>query len=220
MNHDTIDFLDKMWLWPPHDKRLRQFMDEVHDLDAALKHVPERRTAVQAGGAMGVWAWYLSKHFATVWSFEASSDNYFYLSANTLDCANVLPVRCALGSECGWATMKRPPDESENVGAYYTELRDKGGMRVRPLDQVLSENSFVDFIQLDVEGRECDVLIGAENIILRDHPVIMLESKPLPQDEVIGSHPGDAIDFLEALGYVVVDKIHRDVIMKHEENTN
>ena len=215
MNHDTIDFLGRMWLWPPHDKHLRKVLPLVTDLDKAIERCSERRTAIQAGGACGVWPWYLSQHFASVWTFEAASDNYFYLNHNTMDRANIKPCMLALGADPGWAWMTRPSTEADNVGAYYTmQQKDReGGVRVATLDETIPPGSFVDLIQLDVEGSELQVLRGAARILTEDKPVVMLESKPLPQDEEMGNKPEEAILFLVNHGYEVVEQVHRDVIM-------
>jgi hypothetical protein len=43
------------------------------------------------------------------------------------------------------------------------------------LDNVIPENVKIDFIKIDVEGAEYDVLIGAKQTILKSKPTIIFE---------------------------------------------
>ena len=59
---------DKEWEWNDFDQKLLQVNDWTDDLDFALQLLPEGKgqTAIQAGGAMGLWPYEMSKHFENV----------------------------------------------------------------------------------------------------------------------------------------------------------
>jgi FkbM family methyltransferase len=58
----------------------------------------------------------------------------------------------------------------------------------------------VDFIKMDVDGHECGVLAGAEKMLARDRPTILMELSPYILEERGGSLDG-LLDQLEAVGY-------------------
>jgi FkbM family methyltransferase len=68
-----------------------------------------------------------------------------------------------------------------NLGATAFSLDDgaraaRESFRIETLDHLLGEARRVDFIKLDVEGMELDVLAGAQAVISRWRPKILLES--------------------------------------------
>ncbi|MEO7650421.1 MAG: FkbM family methyltransferase, partial [Bryobacteraceae bacterium] len=58
---------------------------------------------------------------------------------------------------------------------------------VRPLDEMLRDLDVgkVDFIKVDTEGAEREVLKGAAETLRRDRPLLMLDSYHLPDDAVV-----------------------------------
>ena len=63
--------------------------------------------------------------------------------------------------------------DGRNKGVYV-----KQRIRCKPLDQVEEVRSgTVAFIKIDVEGHELRVLQGAQEILHRDHPTILMESR-------------------------------------------
>lgn len=217
-----VQFMGREWAWNPLDKKLLQVNDWIKDLYTALDYVPNDRRgiAIQAGGAMGVWPYELSQQFDVVFTFEPDQGNFDCLQENIADCGNVISRRAALGAYEGFATVKLPASEQGNAGAFYTMPAREGvsGQQVPQfsIDTLSDEGYFdgrVDFIQLDVEGREMDVLAGAIETITHDLPVIMLEDKPLPQDRETGHKFGEVEQFLTSeMGYRVAKKVHRDII--------
>ena len=48
--------------------------------------------------------------------------------------------------------------------------------KVDTLDNIIPPNEKIDFIKIDVEGSEWDVIEGATNLIMKWKPMIMLET--------------------------------------------
>ena len=213
-----LTFRDELWFWNDEDEKLLHVNDWLDDVHLALKHVKNFGCAIQAGGAMGLWPVELAKSFAYVETFEPNKKNFQCLFENVkkhnpksrgfgeIHCYNA-----GLGHKAGFCETKLHKSEQNNSGAYYTMPSDKG-VPVIVIDN-LPLSAPVGLIQLDVEGREYDVLKGAVDVIKKHWPVIMLEEKPLPQDSETGHVVGAAQKFLESLGYKIVEKAHRDIVM-------
>lgn len=205
---------DKEWEWNNIDEKLSAVIGWLDDLELVVNYLPGdcRRTVIQAGGAMGQWPFNLAKYFERVYTFEPQPENFRCLQENTKDLANVHATNAGLGKINGFCTVKLHNGERNNAGAFYTMLSDNGIPQL-VLDDLDIEGS-VDLIQLDVEGREFEVLQGAQNIIEQFSPIIMLEEKRLSQDGETGHIVGQAEQYLKNIGYKIINKTHNDIIFK------
>lgn len=87
------------------------------------------------------------------------------------------------------------------------ESSQKEEISIKVLD--ILELPKIDFIKLDTEGFEWNVIKGGQKLIERDHPVILFEYNPIMYEK---QNPGDAITFLEFFdkrGYSLYD-IYKD----------
>lgn len=75
-------------------------------------------------------------------------------------------------------------------------------VEVTTLDEVV--NTKIDFIKIDVEGGEFDVLLGASEIIDRDKPLILFEFG-LGASDFYGTTPKDIYEYLTTKGYKLYD---------------
>ena len=81
-------------------------------------------------------------------------------------------------------------------------MRETTGARVLSLDGYIAEAGTprVDFIKLDVDGREYDVLRGTLQTLRRDRPVILMEIMPYGLEEC-GASLEQLLSLLNSLGY-------------------
>lgn len=79
------------------------------------------------------------------------------------------------------------------------EIDEKIEVETELLDNVLSENTQIDFMKIDVEGGEFFVLKGAQKILNRDKPVLIFEHGNGGAD-CYGVKPGDLFDYLAENG--------------------
>lgn len=219
---EYIEFSGKRWKWPEDDNKLKQVNDWVNDLDAVLLLMIQAGSdfngVIQAGGACGVWPVALAQHFDMVFTFEPNRLNYWCLSANVSHLpTKVFPFNQALGERPGNVVTELPASEQNNAGAYYTADADPTADTVPRVTIDSLEMKFCDLICLDVEGREVEVLRGAQQTIDKFQPFIMIEEKDLPQmgkGKPVGHTKGEATEWLQKIhGYTVVRTIHRDVIL-------
>jgi len=68
-------------------------------------------------------------------------------------------------------------------------------VELRKLDDVLPDDARIDFIKIDVEGAEFDVMRGSEKLLRKNKPYIIFEFG-LGASEFYGSGPGEMYDFL------------------------
>ena len=81
------------------------------------------------------------------------------------------------------------------------------GLPTRSLDELLAEfgSSPVSLVKLDVDGYECDVLAGAQQMLKRDRPIFVMEIAPYVLEEQ-GKSLHDLLGYFIPLGYRFYDE--------------
>lgn len=177
------------------------------DIKTAISACEGKKTAIQAGGNVGIWPREFSKHFEKVISFEPDELNFECLVKNTENIDNIHIYNTAVGDKAGSAALERI---SYNCGAHY--LKEGAEFHVMTIDSLDLDSC--DLIQLDIEGFELNALKGAQKTINAFHPVIMVEDKGLSQR--YGSSKGDIEKWLQPLGYIAHAQTARDIIFIHK----
>lgn len=135
-------------------------------LARALPHL--RGTVVEVGANIGTHTVFYARHAERVIAFEPLPAAFECLRYNTDGLGNVRLYRSAAGKDFGSASMFTP---ELNYGASFTT--DGADVLVIPIDSL--ELDACDFIKIDAEGDEVDVLIGAEKTIERFRPAMLIE---------------------------------------------
>jgi len=146
---------------------------QYEQLTACVKACDKRlHTVVDGGAHVGLWAYHLAKHFKHVAAFEPIASNFKCLEKNVACRSNVTCYPLALGAHDGLVKMIR-----RHVKSFGFNVDPLGNIDIpcRKLDTIELEN--VDLIKLDVEGYEYEVLQGAQALIEKWRPVIMIEEK-------------------------------------------
>lgn len=200
------------WYFPRADKNTMDwyFHQGLTDVNPALEmmqpYLKGKRTAIQAGGAVGIWARRLSSEFNFVFTFEPERINYECLCRNTDDLLNVVAFSAALGKENKDVKMVLEPNKIGHCGAY--QVADGGDIPVMRIDELKLQD--VDLIYLDVEGSEYDAIEGARETIKRCQPVIGIEEKGFNRRYNNGARPHD---LLHSMGYKVIGKPYKDDLL-------
>lgn len=161
--------------------------------------IESKRFAVDIGCRDGEYTRYLHKDFDHVYCFDYRRRKLFN---NNVDLKKITHFKCALGEEHkimrvsggGSLTNQTIPEEKWYDEQLYT------------LDQFQLKN--IDYIKIDVDGYELQVLKGSLNTIKNYHPILVIE-----QEFGVRS----SVEFCETvLDYEVVawDRAERNVIMK------
>lgn len=177
-------------LWWPDDvaDKWRHALRHLESIEVGLAHCSARRTAVQAGGNIGLWPRRLSETFTRVWTFEPDDTSRACLQSNVP--ANVTVSAQALGAAVGQCGLKH-----KSLGSH--RVVDGDAIPVTTIDALGLTD--LDFLQLDIEGYEWHALAGGTDTIARCHPVIQLELRGFTEKY---GHSDQAVrELLQALGY-------------------
>lgn len=149
------------------------------------------QTAVDVGAWYGPWTYWLSKAARSVVTVEANPDLATFVARTAP--ANVTVIPKAASDTEGTAKLWLPP------GGKGTEGRasllpgangESGGGRVVEVETIRLDSldlTDVGVIKIDVEGHELAVLRGAEGLVHRFRPVLVVEVEDsrAPADEVL-----------------------------------
>lgn len=209
----TIEHGGREWRWPEKDTQLMRVISSHEDMWRAFNYTSGMREVVQAGGACGVFPYYLAQNFDAVYTFEPDRINFDCLVENTRGLDLIFPFNAAVGDTRDKQALWSLPHEEENAGA--TQIKPGGHIPTMMIDDLNLQ--YCDLICLDLEGYELHALYGAISTIYRCSPVIMLESKGL-DERCYGIEKGNAEKMLEHFyGYKVVEKVHNDLIMVRQK---
>lgn len=150
---------------------------DLETLDRAVTLAPGRRSVVQAGGSLGVFAMELADAFAAVYCYEPHPSTFRKLVHNVRHYDNVVCVQGALGYERGKVqTAKKrrrkvhlPPHD----GITHVVPEEQGLIPTFRVDDLGLDD--LDLLVLDTEGYEFFALKGADETIRRCRPAIMIE---------------------------------------------
>jgi FkbM family methyltransferase len=138
------------------------------------------RTALDIGANIGNHSAFFGDWAEQVYAFELNQTVFArlcsWIAVNQM--RNIVPIGCGLSNRNDKLTVFVHPGQA---GLTTLEMRDgaidAGQVWVRIGDELLQELVIrdVDFIKLDVEGHEFEVLQGLRETVARDRPVIVME---------------------------------------------
>lgn len=177
--------------------------------EKAKEYIKNFRTSVDVGAHVGLWSFYLSSDFDRVEAFEPMQAHIdcFHKNMAGIDNFNLYPV--ALGAFHGNVALAAGEGESSGD----TKIIGVGEIKMVPLDDFDLQN--VDFLKIDCEGYEMNVLKGALNTIERCKPCIIVEQKRDMSLKYDGVKLG-AVKLLQNMGAVVRGEISGDYILSWE----
>lgn len=161
-------------------------------------NVREFGTVVQAGGYCGIFPRLLGEKFKMVYTFEPDYANFLCLSLNCPS-PNIIKAQGVLGKDLGLMSLVR--QVHDNRGMNYATKGQFSYLPTYRIDDLCLEDC--SLIQLDTEGFEYHILVGAEHTIRKFKPLISLEDSTAKIE-----------GFLSQFGYKKIADVHRDSIYK------
>jgi len=163
----------------------------------ALGYVKNKNISIDIGANFGLWSQSLEKAFIKNFAIEPIDLHCEYLKLNA---PHTVIHQTALGEKEGTITMKRDTDN------YGKTRVDSSGETIVPIKRLDDLNlPTADFIKIDVEGFEYNVLLGGEQYIKTSYPVLVVEQE---------DKNNPATELLHSWGYQVVDSVKHDYIYK------
>lgn len=186
---------------------------QIEKLRKSLAHVRQFRTAIDAGGHVGMWAMQLAKRFERTEVFEPVARhrecfdaNIANLRADGFTDGIVNLHAAALGDHEGLIRIESAPGSSGD-----SRVAGDGDIPLVMMDSFGFTD--VDFIKLDCEGYEFFALKGGAQTIARDLPVICVEQKP-GRGQRFGLRELAAVEWLQdEFGYRCAKKLSGDYVM-------
>lgn len=172
---------------------------------ANIKHIlpNSKRIAIDIGANIGHYSIELSKYFEHVHAFEINDEltkdltrTYRNVSVKNVGLSSkrgkavlYIPLLNGQLPLLGWASLTpgNCPD---------TDIHLEKDVEITTLDSFNIQK--VDFIKIDVEGHELEVLLGARQTLEKNSPTLLIEIKQ--------QNTATTIDFLEKLGYNLCPK--------------
>lgn len=135
-------------------------------------------TALDVGANVGNHALAFSQIFDNVHAVEPYAPVYQRLAARKSVAPRLHTYRLGLSNQSGVIAFEPPP--SDNLGNGRVTPDGQVEVQVARGDEFVRDHipGRVDFIKIDVEGHESQVLEGLHQTLVRDRPVVMFELAP------------------------------------------
>jgi len=156
----------------------------------ARKHIEKDSVVIDAGANIGVFS-ALAATLATrgqVFAFEPTKATFGILKENVRQYPHVTPVQSGLGNEIGSAELGIENSTGVGNSLVSSGLAASYGNRemvpVTTIDAFVREHhlSRVDFIKMDTEGFESEIIEGAKETIKKHRPTLALSAYHKPGD--------------------------------------
>ena len=204
---------------PVFHETITQGRSEPYPSDLAivkryLSLFPTRnRGYLDIGGHFGTTLIPFMRLYNNAIAFEPQPDNYHFLCQNVKVNQSVLGNKQILTKQVGVgnSTLKgMSVMHGSNSGCYFFKQDDNGTTQTIRLDDDEDVATMdIDFVKIDTEGAELDVLKGGLNTLLRTRPLIQVETNGLcEQNFNVKQH--EVFDFLFNIGAAVFDDSMKD----------
>ena len=186
---------------------------QIKKFREAMKWCKRFRAAVDVGAHVGLWSMHMASQFAEVYAFEPVVQFRECWRANMTGVKNTTLHHVALGAVR--AEVKMAIDSADSGGTHVANNGLDTDTPLVPLDSY--EFGEVDFIKIDCEGYELDVLEGAVKTIDRWKPCIIVEQKPHKLAVNYGIKGAPAVDYLLGMGAKLRKEMGGDFIMSWDD---
>ena len=164
---------------PVHRRRLSR-QDREREIDLLPVLVPRGREAVDVGANIGAYSYPLSSLASHVHAFEPVPELAAFIS-RVLP-ANVVVKNLAVSDTFAVLDLFVPIKggrEDTTAASVMTSASDPAGVHYQVQSTTLNtlSNHDVGFVKIDVEGHEVNVLQGADELIAKHRPTVLIEAE-------------------------------------------
>lgn len=156
-------------------------------LEKELVHLPKvilnrgLRNAVDVGANYGLYTVGIKKYFGHVYAFEINPE--FIKTIEAMHASNVTTITCGLSDVNGTGTLFTPVLNGVRLHGWaslekrsldFTDIFEEKNFTIKKLDSF--QLKAIDFIKIDVESHEVNVVKGAMDTISESLPILLIES--------------------------------------------
>lgn len=162
--------------------KLPKIEDDIFKIGMFIK---KGATCIDIGANVGMYSVICSKYAGQngkVLAFEPSTQTYRALynviNGKIMSLSNVQLFNMALGDKDANVDLIFSYENNGRIMDPLTRIgNSQGNIKMTTLDRIITSLNIerVDFIKIDVEGFEFNVLKGAVNVISKFHPLILME---------------------------------------------
>lgn len=169
---------------------------EIDILEELRPYIKKNAVILDIGANIGNHSiyWVVKSNAKRVYSFEPIHDTFKILKKNVE--INNLSNKIKIFN-MGLSNKKINGSISfydrRNIGGTHVKQNPNGNLLLDKLDNIKIEENAIDFVKIDVEGHELEVLQGARETLLKYKPIVFVESFPDKKQKV---H-----EYLTNLGY-------------------
>jgi FkbM family methyltransferase len=179
---DTHAMLFGKPLFLPHGN-IRDFMGLVDDIifknQYCIDLIRDGHTVIDAGANIGIFSVFVAatRPHSKVYAFEPTLETFEGLKQSAQYYPNLFVFNCALGEKEGRSSLIVNPEKPGNnhLGS--------GGVPVQ-VKTIDSLHLNVDFIKIDAEGSEAEILKGGEKTITAYKPIVAMSAYHRPNDKL------------------------------------
>jgi FkbM family methyltransferase len=206
------------WWFPDQDKHFAKMLSRnIAKGGQAVYQEPVRRAsipyctkhdvALDIGANVGLWTRDLCQFFQQVYAIEPVADFRACLIKN-VPATNLVMHDCALGVENSMIDMIITPDNTGHSHVNPSSFG-LGKIQMKTLDSMSLPPT--DYIKIDCEGYEHNIILGGENYIKSCRPVIVVEQKFHKDTGIVDN--GEAVELLKSWGAQLLRQVKHDLIM-------
>jgi FkbM family methyltransferase len=177
---------------------------EKNEMELCKEYISENSIVLDIGANIGLHSIYFSSlaQHGCVLSFEPSLTTFSFLVGNVANISNIVPMNIAVSDEGKIADFFHA---SDNAYSSLMDTKRKEVVKVikvpcMRVDDVVSglQLKRVDFVKIDVEGLEYEVLKGMNEIISKYQPIIFCE---IYKGKNSNQKPDETVQLLIDKGY-------------------
>ncbi len=176
---------------------------EISIIERILK---EDSVSIDIGANIGTHSLFMAKISpkGKVFAFEPSRETYRLLLKNSEGVHNLFPANLAISNKCGFATFYKASDNAYS-GLKDTQIKPIIGAEnvlTTQLDKFISLFNLkkIDFVKIDVEGFDDEVIEGALSTFSIYKPIVLVE---ISEGKNLNPNPAKTIERMTQLGYEV-----------------
>ena len=173
----------KGWYFPDSDTHFEEWLErgkgeyqqkQRSDILSYIKKTGRTDTCIDVGAHIGLWTRELSQVFKRVFAFEPMPHHRECFEKNVKK-YNVTLYPFALGDFTGRVDFKIDKENTGNCHIVEKNDKRKGQFKQKTLDEFKFDG--LDYIKIDAEGHEKEVLEGAVETLDKHKPFVSVEIK-------------------------------------------